>query len=141
MFLILAKGGIDKSMLFSRYHTDFEQIEKLASGGFGSVYRARNIVDDNEYAIKKIYFKNSTPEFCEKVLRETRVFSSLNHENIVNYHSSWLEFDVVSPNDGKNKKNPHNAAAAAAGTNQLGRQLSGRKNSYMSKSTFQIGNS
>lgn len=96
-----ATTSIDKNMLFSRYHTDFTEIEKLASGGFGSVYRARNIIDDNEYAIKKIYFKNSTPDFCEKVLRETRVFSSLNHENIVNYHSSWLEFDVVSTTTNK----------------------------------------
>jgi translation initiation factor 2-alpha kinase 1 len=30
-----------------------------------------------------------------KILRETRVFSSLNHANIVNYHSSWLEFDMM----------------------------------------------
>lgn len=124
---MIAQTGIDKSMLFSRYHTDFEQIEKLASGGFGSVYRARNIIDDNEYAIKKIYFKNSTPEFCEKVLRETRVFSSLNHENIVNYHSSWLEFDVVPANGQK-------TSLANAGT-------AGQKNSLLSKSTFHIGNS
>lgn len=123
----MTKGGIDKSMLFSRYHTDFEQIEKLASGGFGSVYRARNIIDDNEYAIKKIYFKNSTPEFCEKVLRETRVFSSLNHENIVNYHSSWLEFEVMPATNGRKNPNDHHAATTAA---------NGRK---MSKSTFHIG--
>lgn len=28
-------------------------------------------------------------------MRETRVFASLNHENIVNYHSSWLEFNSI----------------------------------------------
>lgn len=28
------------------------------------------------------------------MLRETRVFSQLHHENIVNYHSSWLEFKL-----------------------------------------------
>lgn len=134
-------------MLFSRYHTDFEQIEKLASGGFGSVYRARNIVDDNEYAIKKIYFKNSTPEFCEKVLRETRVFSSLNHENIVNYHSSWLEFDVVPANNGRPKNGGLNQGVlmrpggACVIASQYNGVNGGRKNSYLSKSTFHIGNS
>ena len=37
------------------------------------------------------------------MLRETRVFSSLNHENIVNYHSSWLEFSI-EPNNPRKKQ-------------------------------------
>lgn len=54
------------------------------------------------YAIKKIYFKNTNSSFCEKVIRETELFSSLDHENIVNYNSSWIELDL-------NEKNCQNA--------------------------------
>lgn len=86
----------------SRYKSDFEEIEKLASGGFGSVYKVKNIIDQNLYAVKKIYFKNTNPSFCEKVIRETELFSSLDHENIVNYNSSWIEIDL-------NEKNGQNA--------------------------------
>jgi serine/threonine protein kinase len=37
------------------------------------------------------------------VNQEVRVFASLNHENIVSYHCSWVEFDLVRV---KSKKRP-----------------------------------
>ena len=42
-----------------------------------------------------------------KVLREIKVFSSLNHPNIVNYHNCWLESALVpmKTKKNKNKKN------------------------------------
>ncbi len=33
------KNLVKNQYMFSRYHTDFIEIEKLASGGFGSVYK------------------------------------------------------------------------------------------------------
>ncbi|CAF0793196.1 unnamed protein product [Brachionus calyciflorus] len=95
---------IRNNFIYSRYHADFKEIEKLASGGFGSVYRVKNLLDESEYAIKKIYFENTTPHLCEKILRETKVLSSLNHENIVSYHSSWLEFDLKEINNQKSSE-------------------------------------
>lgn len=38
----------------SRYKKEFEELEFLGKGGFGAVYRARNRLDGQEYAIKKI---------------------------------------------------------------------------------------
>lgn len=87
-------NGEDHS-IFSRYASDFVELGKLGSGGFGSVYKARNNLDENLYAIKKIYLKNYSPDLLKKVWSEVRLFSCLNHENIVNYHSSWIEFDLV----------------------------------------------
>ena len=57
----------ENKLIFSRYFTEFIEIGKLGSGGFGSVYKAKNILDNNEYAIKKIHLRNESPEFCEKV--------------------------------------------------------------------------
>ena len=34
-------------------------------------------------------------------MRETRLISTLHHENIVNYHSSWLEFNLLSKTPGE----------------------------------------
>ena len=84
-----------RGLIFSRYNSDFIQLEKIASGGFGSVFKARNILDEKEYAIKKIYLREYPKELLKKVNHEVRVFASLNHENIVSYHCSWVEFDLV----------------------------------------------
>jgi alpha-tubulin suppressor-like RCC1 family protein len=38
----------------SRYVKDFEEIECIGKGGFGSVYKVKNKLDDRYYAVKKI---------------------------------------------------------------------------------------
>ncbi|KAJ1968337.1 hypothetical protein H4R34_006282, partial [Dimargaris verticillata] len=40
--------------LSSRYFSDFLELEKLGKGGFGSVYRVKNRLDNKEYAVKKV---------------------------------------------------------------------------------------
>ena len=47
-----------KSKLVFRYLADFEQEECLGKGGFGVVFQARNKVDDQCYAIKRIALNN-----------------------------------------------------------------------------------
>ncbi len=41
----------------SRYFDDFEEIECIGRGGFGSVYKVKNKLDDRFYAIKKVNFE------------------------------------------------------------------------------------
>lgn len=48
--------------MFSRYAQEFVELEHVATGGFGSVYKARNKLDENEYAIKKIFFKRNSED-------------------------------------------------------------------------------
>lgn len=60
----------------------------------GSVFRARNRLDDRVYAIKKIVFNENTDRTrrqAKRALREVRVLASLSHPNIVQYHCAWLE--------------------------------------------------
>ncbi|XP_071744240.1 eukaryotic translation initiation factor 2-alpha kinase 1 isoform X3 [Lepeophtheirus salmonis] len=76
----------------SRYRSEFEEIEYLAKGGFGSVFRVRNKLDHFEYAIKKILLKcdKDWTHFTE-VTKEVIMLAKLTHPNIVNYKTAWIE--------------------------------------------------
>jgi len=56
---------------------------------FGSVVKARNRLDGNLYAIKRIRLP-SDPSVEVKVLREVTIFSKMAHPHIVRYHSSCV---------------------------------------------------
>ncbi|NWY76643.1 E2AK1 kinase, partial [Erithacus rubecula] len=85
----------EKEVLFeaqtSRYLNEFEEIAKLGKGGYGKVYKVRNKLDGQFYAIKKIKIKKATRRDCMKVLREVKVLAGLQHPNIVGYHTAWME--------------------------------------------------
>ncbi|NXT97718.1 E2AK1 kinase, partial [Buphagus erythrorhynchus] len=85
----------EKEVLFeaqtSRYLNEFEEIARLGRGGYGKVYKVRNKLDGQFYAIKKIKIKKATRRDCMKVLREVKVLAGLQHPSIVGYHTAWME--------------------------------------------------
>ncbi|NXH21029.1 E2AK1 kinase, partial [Bucco capensis] len=85
----------EKEVLFeaqtSRYLNEFDEIARLGKGGYGKVYKVRNKLDGQLYAIKKINIKKTTRRDCMKVLREVKVLAGLQHPNIVGYHTAWIE--------------------------------------------------
>ncbi|KAM6352358.1 eukaryotic translation initiation factor 2-alpha kinase 1 isoform 2-T2 [Alca torda] len=94
----------EKEVLFeaqtSRYLNEFDEIARLGKGGYGKVYKVRNKLDGQFYAIKKINIKKATRRDCMKVLREVKVLAGLQHPNIVGYHTAWMEqVQTVRPKD------------------------------------------
>ncbi|KAM6250234.1 eukaryotic translation initiation factor 2-alpha kinase 1 [Porphyrio hochstetteri] len=85
----------EKEVLFeaqtSRYLNEFDEVARLGEGGYGKVYKVRNKLDGQFYAIKKINIKKATRRDCMKVLREVKVLAGLQHPNIVGYHTAWME--------------------------------------------------
>ncbi|KAJ2597808.1 eukaryotic translation initiation factor 2-alpha kinase [Coemansia sp. RSA 1722] len=75
----------------SRYRADFEEIEFLGKGGFGSVVKARNRIDGRYYAIKKIKLDARDTESNKKIFREVTTLSRLHHQNVVRYYTTWVE--------------------------------------------------
>ncbi|XP_050173307.1 eukaryotic translation initiation factor 2-alpha kinase 1 isoform X2 [Myiozetetes cayanensis] len=75
----------------SRYLNEFDEVARLGKGGYGKVYKVRNKLDGQFYAIKKIQIKKATRRDCMKVLREVKVLAGLQHPNIVGYHTAWME--------------------------------------------------
>ncbi|UJR38276.1 hypothetical protein I4U23_030948 [Adineta vaga] len=89
----VSSNGFDNIVVL-RYARDFYELSKIGKGAFGSVFRAKNRLDDCTYAIKKIVFKDNsdrTRRQAKYALREVRVLASLSHPNIVQYHCAWLE--------------------------------------------------
>lgn len=102
------------SLHWSRYHREFEELNFVAGGGFGRVYRALNKLDGIEYAVKKVTIKYRTISRVLSHLAEVKTFACLNHNNIVPYKAAWLEplFDDPSTScpsitDGKRLHRKH----------------------------------
>ncbi|EDV47885.1 eukaryotic translation initiation factor 2-alpha kinase isoform X1 [Drosophila erecta] len=74
----------------SRFQSDFELMQCLGRGGFGVVFEAKNKLDENRYAIKRITLPNKESS-RQRVLREARTLASCEHHNIVRYFHSWTE--------------------------------------------------
>ncbi|XP_057681844.1 eukaryotic translation initiation factor 2-alpha kinase 1 isoform X1 [Corythoichthys intestinalis] len=75
----------------SRYLSEFEEIGRIGKGSYGNVYKVVNKLDGQRYAVKKILIKKVSKDDCMKVLREVKVLSSLQHVNVVGYHTAWME--------------------------------------------------
>lgn len=81
----------------SRYSSEFHELAKLGKGAFGEVFKARNKLDGQIYAIKRITQRSQ--ESLSKVLSETVLLSRLNHPYVVRYFNTWLEEGFAEPSD------------------------------------------
>ncbi|NXA38524.1 E2AK1 kinase, partial [Eudromia elegans] len=101
----------EKEFLFesqtSRYLNEFDEIARLGKGGYGKVYKVRNKLDGQFYAIKRINIKKATRRDCMKVLREVKVLAGLQHPNVVGYHTAWMEHAQLACPKGKWYKTVH----------------------------------
>ncbi|XP_010778309.1 eukaryotic translation initiation factor 2-alpha kinase 3-like, partial [Notothenia coriiceps] len=68
----------------SRFTSDFDHIEYLGFGGYGSVYKARRKLEEKYYAVKIV-------SSDEKAFREVGTLSDLLHHNVIRYFNCWIE--------------------------------------------------
>ncbi|XP_070590232.1 interferon-induced, double-stranded RNA-activated protein kinase [Erythrolamprus reginae] len=73
----------------SRFLEEFDDIESIGSGGFGNVFKAKNVTDDRVCAIKRILLSENDNE--EK---EVKALAKLNHNHIVQYYTCWHGHDI-----------------------------------------------
>ena len=103
----------------SRYSNEFEELQYLAKGGFGCVYKCRNRLDNIEYAVKKIILKlhgQQSNILFTKILREVTTLAMLTHPNIVCYKTAWLE-PYISPSIKSTRKSLKNRTKCFHGKN------------------------
>ncbi|KAE8214839.1 hypothetical protein CF327_g1805 [Tilletia walkeri] len=89
-FWQLGQASQQEPANYSRYRADFEEVKFLGKGAYGSVVKARNKLDGNLYAIKRIKLSSSA-ENDERTLREITALSRLSHAHIVRYVTCWIE--------------------------------------------------
>jgi len=63
----------------------------IASGAFGDVFKSVHLIDNQEYAIKKIPIIHQNLEMREQILQEVRLLAGLSHENIIRYYNCWID--------------------------------------------------
>lgn len=95
--VIHATNGIESPIYMpsvyemSRYQREFLEIEFIASGAFGEVYKAQHRLDRINYAIKKICVTSNHAQSVKQYLNEVTTLAKLNHTNIVSYKAAWIE--------------------------------------------------
>ncbi|TFY73866.1 hypothetical protein EWM64_g10146, partial [Hericium alpestre] len=87
----------------SRWKEDWDELELLGRGAFGSVVKARNKFDGRIYAVKKVRLR--AVKLDPKILREVNALSRLSHRYIVRYFTTWFEL-----------AEPSSAATSTAGS-------------------------
>uniref|UniRef100_A0A8B9RNL8 non-specific serine/threonine protein kinase n=1 Tax=Astyanax mexicanus TaxID=7994 RepID=A0A8B9RNL8_ASTMX len=75
---------------FSRYFSEFEELQLLGKGAFGAVIKVQNKLDGCYYAVKRIQVNPGSKQF-RRIKGEVTLLSRLNHENIVRYYNAWIE--------------------------------------------------
>eukprot|EP01135_Chromosphaera_perkinsii_P002374 Nk52_evm28s222 gene=Nk52_evmTU28s222 len=74
----------------SRYHEEFEELNRIGAGEFGAVFRCRNRLDGCLYAVKKSLKPITGHE--QNVLREVYAHAVLGvNTHVVRYYSAWEE--------------------------------------------------
>ncbi|KAJ8980157.1 hypothetical protein NQ317_014652, partial [Molorchus minor] len=79
----------------SRINSEFEFLQHLGKGAFGDVIKVRNKLDGGYYAIKRIQLNPKNKTLTKKIVREVKLLSRLNHENVVRYYNSWIETATI----------------------------------------------
>jgi len=84
---------------------NYNILENIGNGSFGSVFKCINNIDSQTYALKIV--KLNVPNY-DKILREVRLMASFDHPNIIKYYCSWIDYNktnlVESNESSKNSK-------------------------------------
>ncbi|GMT15467.1 hypothetical protein PFISCL1PPCAC_6764, partial [Pristionchus fissidentatus] len=75
----------------SKFLKEFVNLKLIGEGAFGCVFNAENVLDEWNYAVKRITLRNKTDKEVFNALREVRVMAQFDHPGIVRYNSTWIE--------------------------------------------------
>eukprot|EP00826_Nyctotherus_ovalis_P020821 TRINITY_DN16604_c0_g2_i2.p1 TRINITY_DN16604_c0_g2~~TRINITY_DN16604_c0_g2_i2.p1 ORF type:complete len:611 (+),score=158.63 TRINITY_DN16604_c0_g2_i2:73-1905(+) len=97
VYTITTDKESERSLENGRFAKSFDSIELLGVGGFAEVFRARHVLDEKYYAVKRIVVQHNTKKSVKgrKAYREIRALKAFDHHNIVRYITCWTETPTV----------------------------------------------
>lgn len=81
---------------YNKYKTNYNELSILGKGSYGSVYKVYHSLEQNTYAIKKIFITDEIINENTNIFNEIQLFSKLYHDNIIRFYSSWIDIDINS---------------------------------------------
>jgi NIMA (never in mitosis gene a)-related kinase len=70
---------------------DFQVGKKLGQGAYSTVYRARRVVDGQDYAFKQVSLGSLSEKEKANALNEVRILASIQHANVIGYKEAFLD--------------------------------------------------
>ena len=61
----------------------YEKLEKIGEGTYGTVYKAKNTLNGQTVALKKIKLENEEEGIPSTAMREISILKELDHPNVV----------------------------------------------------------
>ena len=100
---ITEKWNILKQLFFNNqnFHKNFIILEKIGKGGFGKVFKVKNLIDKKIYAIKEIKINSNKKKFKENfdlILNEIFYLNLCQNSQTVKFYHFWIEFENFEKN-------------------------------------------
>ena len=74
----------------------YSNLEELGRGGFGVVHKVQHKSSKLLYALKTIRADGLNPKARQSLDREISILKQISHDNIVTFHSHFIDNDTVS---------------------------------------------
>ena len=79
----------------SRYYEDFEELNTIATGDYGEVYRCKHRLDKQQYAVKRLKLSIATASAKQQALQEALALAAssfhCDSQHILKYRNMWIE--------------------------------------------------
>ena len=70
---------------------DFEIISEIGQGAYSAVYKVKRKIDNQIYALKKVYFKILKEKDKFNALNEIRILANINNKYIIKYKEAFID--------------------------------------------------